>query len=894
MKHYLDLVPISVKIHRKQSRMSIFCIVLAVFLVTTIFGMADMFVRSQILQTQQEYGNWHIAIKNISNEEASIIASRPDVKVFSPYGVLNYRGDLGYTLGGKNVAICGCDESYITEIWAGQLEDGVFPQASNEALVTENVKQIMGVAIGDSIAVETPDGDKLNFTISGFMNNTDSIMSGDSYGIILNIEDYCAIYPNVSDGEPNDYGIMFFTQFANTRNIQGKIADLKEQCNLSNEQISSNNNLLGLLGQSRVPFLLQVYLAAAVLFVLVMLAGIMMIASSLNSNVAQRTEFFGLMRCIGATPKQVMRLVRKEALSWCRLAIPVGISIGVVVIWVLCAVLRFLGPEYFEAMPTFGLSIPSILAGIVVGLLTVLLAAYSPAKKAAKVSPLAAVSGNANTLKPARNAANTKLFKIDTALGIHHAKASRKNLLLMTSSFALSIILFLSFSVTVEFMQHTLTPLHPWTADLSIISPDNSCAIDKTFLEDLKENSIVDLAYGRMFAYEVPSVTNGIEKKVDLISYEQHQFDWAKDYLLEGSLESAQNDVGTGLIVYEQQNTIQIGDTVTLNISGQKKEIQIVGTLSDCPFYSAAGVGTIICSEDTFKQITSESKYTIIDVQLTKDATDEDVYAIHQMVDSTFTFSDERMGNSSTMGTYYCFWLFVYGFLVLIALITVFNIINSIAMSVSSRSKQYGSFRAIGLSTGQLRKMIVAFDFVKKAVQIAPVYFVTGNHEANFSHYDQFKTGLEASGVTVLEDEAIQLVYNNEMITLIGLSDPDFTIKGDMFNEVPAMVNTKLNSLIDDENSYTILLSHRSELFETYVCCGVDLVLCGHAHGGQFRLPFIGGLVAPNQGLFPKYDSGLYTDGKTNMVVSRGLGNSIIPFRFNNRPEVVLVELNTE
>lgn len=126
------------------------------------------------------------------------------------------------------------------------------------------------------------------------------------------------------------------------------------------------------------------YLAAAVLFVLVMLAGIMMIASSLNSNVAQRTEFFGLMRCIGATPKQVMRLVRKEALSWCRLAIPVGISIGVVVIWVLCAVLRFLSPEYFEAMPTFGFSLPSILSGVVVGLVTVLFAAYSPAKRQQK------------------------------------------------------------------------------------------------------------------------------------------------------------------------------------------------------------------------------------------------------------------------------------------------------------------------------------------------------------------------------------------------------------------------------------------------------------------------------------------------------------------------------
>lgn len=188
----------------------------------------------------------------------------------------------------------------------------------------------------------------------------------------------------------------------------------------------------------------------------------------------------------------------------------------------------------------------------------------------------------------------------------------------------------------------------------------------------------------------------------------------------------------------------------------------------------------------------------------------------------------------------------------------------------------------------------IALDFVKGAVQIAPVYYVTGNHEANCSQYGQLKTDLEMAGVTILEDEALQLECDGEMLTLIGISDPDFTIKGDIFNEVPGMVKAKLNSLIDDNNNYMILLSHRPELFETYVCCGVDLVLSGHTHGGQFRLPFIGGIVAPNQGLFPKYDSGLYTDGITNMVVSRGLGNSIIPFRFNNRPEVILVELNVE
>lgn len=186
----------------------------------------------------------------------------------------------------------------------------------------------------------------------------------------------------------------------------------------------------------------------------------------------------------------------------------------------------------------------------------------------------------------------------------------------------------------------------------------------------------------------------------------------------------------------------------------------------------------------------------------------------------------------------------------------------------------------------------IALCFAQESVKIAPVYYVTGNHEAASPQYDTLKAGLEAAGVIVLEDETVYIERGGETISLLGLADPDFTIRGDMFGEVPAMVSTKLRNLVDDESRYTILLSHRPELFETYVDGGINLVFSGHAHGGQFRLPFIGGLVAPNQGLFPKYDAGFYTDGSTSMVVSRGIGNSIIPFRFNNRPEIVLVELN--
>ena len=708
MKHFLDLIPISAKVHRKQNRMSILCIILSVFLVTTIFGMADMFIRSQVLQAQRDDGSWHIGLRNISAENAALMAARPDIAVISPYGTLNFGANLGYTMGGKEAVIFGSEEALVTKIFLDMLTEGAYPQAEGGALVTENAKEMMGLHIGDEVTLNTPDGTSLHYQITGFVGNSSGLMRSDAYGIFLCMEDYCAIYPGVAEGEPSDFDIMFYVQFSHTRDIQGSIKNLKSAFQLSDGQVSENTKLLGLLGQSRDSFMMFIYAAAGILFVLVMSAGILMIASSLNSNVAQRMEFFGLMRCIGSTPRQVMQMVRREALGWCRLAIPAGVALGVVVIWVLCAILRYLSPGYFAAMPAFGLSLPSVAAGVLVGLLTVMLAARSPAKRAAKVSPLAAVSGSTGDTRPVRSAANTRLTRVDTALGIHHAVSSRKNYLLMTGSFALSIVLFLSFSVTVDFMRHALTPLQPWTPDLSIVSPDRTCSVDSNLLERLNEIPAVKAAYGRMFAYGVPVSGSDAVQTADLISYDINQFGWAEDYLLEGSLEAAQQATGTGLVVKESDSTIKVGDTITIQAGGTPQEIEIIGILSDCPFSNAAGVGLIICSEDSFRQMTGLTDFTVIDIQLVRGASDSEVNAIHQMVGTQYTFSDERLGNSSTRGIYYCFNLFIYGFLVLIALITIFNVVNSIAMSVASRTKQYGAFRAIGLSTRQLSKMVVA------------------------------------------------------------------------------------------------------------------------------------------------------------------------------------------
>ena len=183
----------------------------------------------------------------------------------------------------------------------------------------------------------------------------------------------------------------------------------------------------------------------------------------------------------------------------------------------------------------------------------------------------------------------------------------------------------------------------------------------------------------------------------------------------------------------------------------------------------------------------------------------------------------------------------------------------------------------------------VALQFTKTAMEIAPCYYVTGNHEARVSEYDELKEGMIELGVIVLEDGRIELEQSKETITLLGVNDPSFQTDY-LFGDSETVMQSKLQDIIK-EDTYTILLSHRPELFEVYTESKVDLVLSGHAHGGQFRLPFVGGLVAPNQGLFPKYDAGLYTEENTNMIVSKGIGNSILPFRFNNRPEVILIEL---
>ncbi|QLY78250.1 metallophosphoesterase [Clostridium intestinale] len=182
----------------------------------------------------------------------------------------------------------------------------------------------------------------------------------------------------------------------------------------------------------------------------------------------------------------------------------------------------------------------------------------------------------------------------------------------------------------------------------------------------------------------------------------------------------------------------------------------------------------------------------------------------------------------------------------------------------------------------------ISMKYIDGLADIAPIYFIPGNHESRIESYNELCNKLISFGVKILNNKTVFIQKDTSSIGLIGLDDPAF-IQSSNQDELFKKLLIDLSK--DTDSDFKILLSHRPEKLADYKDAKVDLVFSGHAHGGQFRIPFVGGLLAPNQGFFPKYTSGIYREENTSMIVSRGLGNSIFPFRINNSPELVVVTL---
>lgn len=725
MKSYLSLIPISARTRRKQNRLILLCIIFAVFLVTTVFSCAEMMTKGQTEGMIRHHGSHHIVVSGLSEAEAQEIANREDVSAAAWCNALGEDVYEGYSINDIRVILYGTEENYIDDIRAYERE-GVFPQNDGEIMLNTSARERLGVQGGDSVTVHVPTGD-FSFTVSGFC--TDEWEKYDSefedvsaYISVEAFQKICAV--NGTDdnsdisviknggkketadeetkGTASDMGVKtaYYVRFADGTDIKRALSDLKAQYGLADGDIEENIVTMGMSGSSSSLAIQSFYLLAAIVFVLILTAGVLMISSCLNSTVAQRTKFFGMMRCIGASREQVMRFVRLEALNWCKTAIPVGLVVSEAFTFVLSLTLQYkVGGEFEDFRYRF--SMIGIVSGVLVGVISVLLAAHSPAKRAASVSPVAAVSGNAETGKAVAHAANTRIFKVEHALGMHHAVAAKKNLILMSLSFAFMVTLFLVFSAGLDLFNRFVPSENDLSPDISIAAADSANSLDRGMKDKMSVLPGVETAFGCAVCYDTPAEINGTPASVDLISYDDWMFQWSERSVTSGDLEQVSGDTDYVMTIFNMDSRLNTGDMVKIGDT----ELTIACVCSE-------GIGTesrpaIVCTEETFMRLTGESDYQMLGIDLAKDASEKTVETIRAMAgenDLIDRREDEQTSNSS-------FWVFriaAYGFLAIIALITVFNIMNNISMSVSAKMKQYGAMRAVGMSVEQMTRMIAA------------------------------------------------------------------------------------------------------------------------------------------------------------------------------------------
>ena len=697
MKRYLELVPISARVHKRQNRLTILCIVIAVFLVTAIFSVADMMMQTQMDRMTGKNGSWQLEVTGITARQAAELAQQPDVVCVGAGAVFNVEGEGDYRLNDRRVALYGCDAAFLnvnrTTAFAGSC-----PQKEGEVLLGKTAARVLGVGKGDTVTLTLPSGEEKRLTITG-IGGIDEGYYGGQYVLMdayLPLEVFEQLLAEQGEALPQ---VQYDVQYTSAAKAAKALPGLQAQ--YGEGAVRENLNVMGSAGQSSNTAFRTVYGMAAVLFVLVLLAGVLMISGSMNSSLAQCTQFFGMMRCIGMSKQQVIRFVRLEALNWCKTALPIGLVLGTLSSWAVCGALRYGVGGEFSTTPVFKLSPAGLATGAVVGLVTVLLAAQAPARRAAKVSPMAAVSGSGQTVA-ARHAAHIGSGRVEMAMGIQHATASKKNWALMTASFALSIVLALGFTVLLQFAAQLMPSLTPWQPDVLYNGYSNEQVLPYALTQQMRAVPGVARVWGCVGLVNTPASSDkGNIDHVTFCSYDETMMASSSSMVVAGRLADGSGAGNEVMTMYNRDNPMRVGDVITID----GVELTIVGAFSQGVFSDDM---TIVAPEALFERVKGKQDYNMVGVQLDSAATEETILRLAAFANANTNMQDLRESNRQDLGTYYAVRIVLYGFLALIGGISVLNIVNSISMSVSARAKQYGAMRAVGMEPRQLRRMVAA------------------------------------------------------------------------------------------------------------------------------------------------------------------------------------------
>lgn len=727
MKSYLALAPKYLSAHKRKTRLTIISVVMAVTLVVGIFSMLDTLVKFERAQVLKDEGNYHILIRKPSQKEIDFIRSRIDIK---NTGSLK---DLGEgTINGEKCALGALDENFAKNL-NFELAEGRYSIGDNEIMLEKWVmeKYKPALKIGDTVTISLSNGIVKKFVISGIYKDLGASKAASIPIVLLSMNASAQLTPKAND---------YFILFKDGVNVMKAEDEIKKALNIADDRIARNEGLLALMLQTKNSTALKMYAVGVILFCLVLVTAVVMIYNTFNISVMERVRQFGLLRCIGASQSQIKRLIRREGFSITLKAIPIGVLAGMLMTFICSAILKFYNNKLFADISLFSISAIGIGAGAIIGFLSVFTASLLPAKKAAKVSPVNALTGS-NEIKISKRNKQGLLMKMlhaEIAIGINNAAYKKKTLFLMSSSIALSIIMFLGFNVLVNPTYLGMKAIKPYTADISLRSTQG---INKDIYTKLLSSDGIKRVYGRMSSYvnatfNAARLTDTYKKEIGgvktesnglfvapenswLISYDKTQIKWAKEYLTEGEIDENKLNAQNGVIAVAKTRrnnsltktaNLQLGDKVYIKTKTGTKEFTVMGILSSAPSeYESDNLTmtTFITTEKLFTEVTATTAYNAIDLQLNNNNQQQTVNEIKGMVDNTMTFHDIRQLNMDAKHSFMTMAVFIYGFVGVIALISILNIINTMNTSVASKTRYLGVMRAIGMSGHQLSGMVL-------------------------------------------------------------------------------------------------------------------------------------------------------------------------------------------
>lgn len=763
MKNYQQLILRYFNLNRRRTILTLCGIILSVALMTSI-GLFIISLQANMIETtKQTQGAFHVMYRQADEQLQKLVANNPKVSK-----VELLQGPKQATLKDENMQVFEISNDEEPRLLPIRVEKGSLPSTENEIALERWFiwKLDEGINIGDTITLTFNEGVTLDYVLTGFLENIGGTqLANETLAIATN-------------SSKNMDMASLFVEINEKTNLQEAVLEL--QALTDEDNFSENKDLLRLLGGSTSDSFNEAVIKLAIFVItIIVIATIAVIYNSFHISVVQRVQHFGLLQAIGMTKKQLRGLVMREAVYISLISIPLGLLFGLLAFWVIVFTFNQMSQDALFSNLQMVIRADVFIYSSILGLISIFVSAYLPARTAMKISPLTAISQRHYMTKERINRKNSlivkKIFGLNSLLAFKNMRRNRKRFYITTFSMVLSVALFIVFSSILKISGVFISDVgEAEKTDIVIHNQSSQDLLTEQFKEEIQNIDGVESVYREFSArsFRVFVTDDMVNEKVkeywhydftesglfenhkplrvidsDVYVIEDDELEeLLKSSLISGSLDASQMNEKHGVILiannqfYDAENertvvtsilNTKVGEKLYIDPSFTHQEdylenlmpIEISAIVDQNPFQQTFGQLTFIITRSFADELVNiQAKWTDekwistinhverLSVKLKDPSYEESVSEqIEQFIgqDSLKYLVENRMDEvRSKRAMFVQVNTLVYGFVIVITIISMINIANTVTTNLLLRKKEFALLQAVGMTSQGIRRMI--------------------------------------------------------------------------------------------------------------------------------------------------------------------------------------------